>query len=139
LLDDAAVYKRMSSSPEFIFRFLQNKPEFRYADSLIFIAAAYNPLKFAADLSKSNPNLQERIRTIKNIHLRKIISLVTDKNASELLPFATVLAENRIMADTILMARKNVTTYFQLLVNMLKQPQGANDPSLFFRSCCVMG
>jgi hypothetical protein len=133
LLNDAAVYKRMSSSPEFILRFLQGKERFRYADSLVLIAAAHDPLKFAADLSKSDPNLQNNIRKIKNIYLHETISIAADKNASELLPFVTVLAENRITADTILMIRKDVTSYFQLLVNIVKQSQQAKDPFFVFQ------
>src|SRR5260221_2077990 len=133
LLDDAAVYKRMSSSPEFIFRFLQSKPGVRYADSLILLAAAHNPLKVAADLSNSDPNLQNNIYKVKNIYLQEIISIAAAKNASELLPFVTVLAENRITADTILKIRKDVTKYFQLLVNMMNQSQQVKDPSLVFQ------
>ncbi|MES1217564.1 MAG: hypothetical protein ABUT20_18790, partial [Bacteroidota bacterium] len=102
LLNDVAVYNRMSSSPEFILRFLQSKTGFRYADSLILIAAAHDPLRFAADLNKSDLNLQNNIRKLKNIYLQEIISVAKDKNAPELLPFVTALAENRIAADTIL-------------------------------------
>ena len=133
LLDDFAVYKRMSSSPEFILRFLQNKAWFKYADSLVLIAAAHDPLKFAADVRKSNLNLQNNIGKIKNIYLKQIISIAEDKNASELLPFVTALAENKITIDSILNTRRDVTRYFQLLVNMQRQSQWAKDPSFIFQ------
>src|SRR5258706_5257111 len=84
LLDDIAVYKRMSSSPEFIFRFLQTRPEFRYADSLILLAAAHDPLMFAAGLRKSDPLLQKNIHGISNIYLQKIITVTQEKKRSEL-------------------------------------------------------
>src|SRR5258705_885326 len=52
LLDDIAAYKRMSSSPEFILRFLENKPGFRFADSLLLTAVVNYPLKLIVYLKQ---------------------------------------------------------------------------------------
>ena len=133
LLDEVAVYNRMSSSPEFILRFLQSKVGFRYADSLVLIAAAHDPLKFAADLSKSDLNLQHNIGKMKNIYLQQIISIASDKNATEFFPFVITLAENRITTDSILKLRRDAAKYFQILVNMQKQSQVAKDPPFIFQ------
>ena len=133
LLDDVAVYDRMSSSPGYILRFLQNKTGFRYADSLVLIAAANDPLRFTADLSKSDPIFQRDIRNVKNIYLQEIMFLAADKNAPELFPFVTALAENSITIDTILNVRKDVTKYFQLMVNMKRQSLQDKEPSFIFQ------
>jgi hypothetical protein len=133
LLDDIAVYKRVASAPEFILRFLESKERFRYADTLVLIAAAHDPLKFASDLGKSNSNFQYNIDKVKNRYLQQIMSIATDKNASELLPFVSALAENRITTDSILKIRMDVTRYFQLLVNMQKQSLWSNDSSFVFQ------
>src|SRR5690242_3163231 len=45
LLDDYAVYKRVSSSPDYILQFLESKPNFRFSESLLLDAVAYDPLK----------------------------------------------------------------------------------------------
>ena len=99
---------------------------------MILIAAANNPLKFASDLNKSNSGLQSNVHKIKNIYLQQIVSITSDKDAQELLPFVIALAENRITPDSILNTRRNVTNYFQLLVNMQKQAQVTN-PSFIFQ------
>ena len=133
LLDDMAVYKRMASSPEFILSFLESKPGFRYADSLLLIAAVNAPSKMVLYLNQGNPALVDNIRNSKNIYLQQIISLAADRNASELLPFVTEIAENRMTKEEVLEARRDVTKYFQLLVNTLKEAKGVDDPSFIFQ------
>jgi len=54
VLDDIAVYKRVASLPEFILRFLENNPGFRYADSLLVMAAANDPSKIVLYLNRAN-------------------------------------------------------------------------------------
>ena len=139
LLDDMAVYKRMASSPEFILSFLENKPGFRYADSLLLIAAVNAPSKIVLYLNQGNPALVDKIRNTKNIYLQKIISLAADRNASELLPFVTEIAENRVTNEEVLEARKDVTTYFQLLVNTLNGYKEVDDPSFIFQKLLRKG
>jgi hypothetical protein len=139
LLDDIAVYKRIASSPELIFRFLESKPDFRFTDSLLLIAAVHDPMKFIRYLKQGKPVLQEAINNTENIYLRQIVSLSGDKNASELLPFVIQLAENRITPDTILTNRKDVIKYFQLLVNTVKESKESNDASFIFQKVLRKG
>lgn len=120
LLDDIAVYKRVASAPEFILQFLETKPRFRFADSLLLNAAVHDPMKFIYYLNRGKPDLQDNIRNTSNKYLQQIISLAGDKNASEFLPFTIQLAEKRITPDSILHTRTDVTKFFQLMVNTLK-------------------
>ena len=139
LLDDAAVYKRMASSPGFILRFLENKPWFRYADSLLVIAAVNEPKKIVSYLQDGKPGLIEKIRNTNNIYLQQIITLAADRNSSELLPFVTEIADARFTAEDILETRKDVVKYFQLLVNTLKESKGIDDPSFIFQKLLRRG
>lgn len=128
-LDDIAVYKRMAASPQFILQFLESKPGFRFADSLLVDATAHDPLKLAFYLNRDKPGIQDRIRNTKNIYLQQIVSLSNDKNASELLPFLTQIAENKLSPEEILGKRTEVVTYFQLLVNELLEARSSRDSS----------
>jgi len=139
LLDDIAVYKRVASLPEYILSFLENKPGFRYADSLLVIAAVNDPSKIVLYLNQGKQPLQDNIRNTKNIYLQQIISLASDRNASELLPFVTLLAENRITKEEILETRKDVVKYFQLLVNTRMEAVGSNDASIIFQKLLRKG
>ncbi len=133
LLDEIAVYKDIASTPGFIFRFLENKPGFRFADSLVLEAAVDEPLKLISYLDDGKTTVQGKIRGTNNIYVRQIISLSGDRNTRELLPFVIPLAENRITPDSILRARMNVNQYFQLLVNMLTTSSNPGDRSFSFR------
>ena len=139
LLDDMAVYKRVVSSPEFILGFLENNPGFRYADSLLVTAAVNDPSKIVSHLNYGKQPLKDNIRNTKNIYLQQIISLAADRNASELLPFVTQIAENRITTEEILETRKDVVKYFQLLVNTLMESVGSNSGSLVFQKLLRKG
>ncbi|HMK18268.1 MAG TPA: hypothetical protein VK492_08715 [Chitinophagaceae bacterium] len=139
LLDDIAVYKRVASLPEYILSFLENKPGFRYADSLLVIAAVNDPSKIVLYLNQGKQPLQDNIRNTKNIYLQEIISLATDRNASELLPFVTLIAENRITKEEILETRKDVVKYFHLLVNTRMEFVGSNDASMIFQKLLRKG
>jgi hypothetical protein len=121
LMDDIAIYKRVSSSPEFILQFLENRPDFRYADSLLNDAAAHDPLKISYYLNSNRPGVQDKIRSTSNIYLKQIATLSEDKNASELLPFVVQIAENKISREEILENRIETIKYFQLLVNTLQE------------------
>ena len=139
LLDDIAVYKRVASSPEFILSFLENNPGFRYADSLLVTAAVNDPSKIVSYLNYGKQPLQDNIRNTKNIYLQQVLSLAADRNASELLPFVTQIAENKITTEEILETRKDVVKYFQLLVNTLMESIGSNDASFIFQKLLRKG
>jgi len=139
LLDDITVYKRMAASPEFILRFLENKPGFRFADSLLLNVAVNDPLKLIVYFNQGKTGLQNSMRNTKNIYLQQILTLAGDRNASEFLPFVTLLAENRITTDSILKTRMDVVNYFQLLVNTMKEPGEPDDHSLIFHKLLRKG
>lgn len=132
LMEDISVYKRVSSAPEFIVQFLENKPGFRYADSLLIKAAAHDPEKMIYYLNKNNPALTGKIANSKNIYLQQLATLSGDKNVTELLPFVIQLAENRITTTEILEKRTDVVKYFQLLVNTLIESNQSKDSSSIF-------
>ena len=134
LLDDIAIYKQVVSSPGTILQYLERYPQFRFADSLILVAAAHDPLKLASFMLQDKAGLQQNIRNSKNIYLQQIISLAGDRSASELLPFIIPLAEKRISTEEILNRRMEVNSYFQLLVNTLRnEMKKPADSSLIFQ------
>ena len=133
LLDDIAIYKRVASSPEFILQFLETRPDFRFADSLLLDAAVHDPLKIIFYLNKDK-GVQDRIRNTKNIYLQQIAALSGDKNASELLPFVTQITENRISGEEVLEKRSEAAAYFQLLINTLQGSKSSvNANSIFLQ------
>lgn len=117
LLDDIATYKRVSSSPEFILQFLENKPAFRFADSLLLDAVIYDPVNIVYYLRKDKSVLQQRIRNAGNNYIRQVASLSENKNAAELALFTPQLVEGKLQADEIIKARAEPVRYFQLMVN----------------------
>lgn len=133
LMDDIAVYKRVSSTPQYILDFLATRPTFRFADSLILIAGAYDPTKLLAYLDKgSNVTLRQRIRSSSNKYLQQILLLQGDKNGPELLPFVIQLAEKTITPEEIVEKRTQVNEYFQLMVNTLVGSVGTRNASTVF-------
>lgn len=133
LMDDIAVFKRVSNTPQYILDFLNTKPSFRFADSLILIAAAYDPPKMLAYLDYGkNIALRQRIRGSSNKYLQQIVLLSGDKNAPELLPFVIQLADNTITPEEIVEKRTQINQYFQLLVNTLLESSTANRSAAAF-------
>jgi len=93
VIDDIAVYKRLASSPEFILKFLENNPGFRYADSLLMEAAVHEPEKMFYYLRSNKGGLKDKVSNKGNIYLQQMLTFSADKNASELFPFLAPLAE----------------------------------------------
>lgn len=139
LLDDISVYKRVAASPDFILQFLENKPGFRYADSLLLIAAAHDPNKMIRYLNRGKKDITEMILNSKNIYLQQIALIANDRNASELMPFIVQLAENKITAEEIIQKRANVIEYYRLLLDNLQQSVSANDPAFIFQKIIRRG
>jgi hypothetical protein len=131
VLDDISTYKRAASSPAHILQFLERDPGFRFADSLLTIGVAYDPLKAFSWLSQARPGLQKILLNHKNIYIQQIVSLLNERNTSELIPFIVPLAEKKITPDEILDKRADISSYFQLLVNTLNNSLGGSDKSAF--------
>jgi hypothetical protein len=132
LLDDIAVYKRLKATPEFILQFLETKPGFRFADSLLLEAAAHDPWKLVYYLNGNRQGIQNTIRKTDNIYLEQIVTLSANKNASELLPFIKQIAEKKITPEEIIEKRTDIVSYFQLLVNTLRDSRKTGNPSCIF-------
>ncbi|HEX7847590.1 MAG TPA: hypothetical protein VF476_17440, partial [Chitinophagaceae bacterium] len=131
LLDDMAVYKRVASQPQFIMQFLETKPQFRFADSLVLLAATYDPARFAAYVNHRS-GLQSNIMEGQNPYLKQYFLLSEHKQASELLPFVIQITEKKLSTEDILQTRMDVTKYFQLLVNTIKETKASKDSSSIF-------
>jgi hypothetical protein len=120
-LKDLAVYRRVANSPEFILQFLESRPDFRFTDSLLVIAAAHDPNRIIYYLNKDNGVISRRIRNSGDPHIRQIVAISGEKNASELVPFLSQLNGQYISASEISSTRAKVSSYYQLLVNTLMQ------------------
>lgn len=135
LLNDFAIYKRVSSAPDFILQFLESEPGFRFFDSLVVTAAAHDPLKLITYLQQPLSVLQQQIRNNKNIYVQQIVQLTGERNVAELLPFIIPLAEQQITVPEIINKRREVPGYYQLLVNTLvKELSAQPDSSTVFLS-----
>ena len=120
LFEDLATYKSVAASPQFIIQFLENKPGFRYGDSLLQLAASYSPVKMSYYINRSGWGIQERIRKSRDPYVTQLVAFAAEKNGSELIPFMAEIAERKITGEEVLAARRNPREYFQLLVNTLQ-------------------
>ena len=114
---DISAYKRIVETPDYIFSFLESKPGFYYADSLIIFIAKNYPEQLLAYLQKNNNEVVKNIRTQKNMYVQQLVSFSDNSLASELAPFTEQIVNNELTIDDILAKRKKVNDYFQLLVN----------------------
>ncbi len=126
---DISACKRVVETPEYIFSFLEGKPGFYYADSLIILMAKNYPEQLLSYLQKNNNAVTNSIHNQKNIYVRQLVSFSSNSLASELAPFTEQIANNELTIDDILAKRKKVNDYFQLLVditmsNQQKKEQG---------------
>ena len=128
-LNDIALYKSTASSPDHILQFVKANPRFRFSDSLLVSATIQDPVQMASYL-QNDPQLLRSFRSKKNIYLKQVALLAEDKNASKLLPFTVELAEGKLTEEDILTNGYDITSYFQLLVNTLKDEVASPHPSL---------
>ena len=118
-MSDISAYKRVVETPEYIFSFLERTPGFYYTDSLIIFLAENYPEQLVSYLQKNNNAVTNDIRSQKNIYVQQLASLSSNSLASELAPFAKQIADSDLLIDDILVKRKKVNEYFQLLVNTI--------------------
>ena len=133
VMDDVAVYKRVAASPQFILRFLESQPRFRFADSLLLYAAFVNPPAIRYYMGQVSNPLQTRIRNSSNRYLRQMVAIATDKQATELLPFVVQLANNVYSPQQVKEKRADPLAYFQLLVNTLQESDLSDPSSLYLK------
>ena len=121
-MEDAALYKRVASSPDNILPFIEKNPGFRFADSLLFVVAAHDPISILRHLRLEKPGLRSVTERNKdNIYLQQILSFINEPYAAELIPFTVPLAEKRANNETIIKTRSDANAYFRLLVNTLQE------------------
>jgi hypothetical protein len=116
-MTDISAYKRVVETPQYIFSFLESKPGFYYADSLVIFMATNYPEQLLSYVQKNNNAITNSIRNNKNIYVQQLVSFSSNSMASELAPFTEQIASNQLTIDDILTKRKKVNDYFQLLVN----------------------
>jgi len=130
-LYDISTYKRMAEIPVQILRFLEGRPDFRFADSLILVAAVQEPFQLVAYLDEFPAGLSDSIRKSENKYVRQLVALAGQKNTSDLIPFVVPLAENRISVEEILEKRRDPKVHFQQLVNALRRDRGGYADTAF--------
>ncbi len=117
LLNNIATFKRMQTTPAFIFSFLESKPGYLWADSLLVYAAMSDPMSMVYYLKKDNGIIQQKIRASSNQYIQQVVSFAGEKNAAELVVFTDELSRQEINASEIIATRAAPVKYFQLLVN----------------------
>jgi hypothetical protein len=118
-LENLSTFRRVKSSPQYILSFLENNSSFVYKDSLLGIFASQFPNEILDYVKSHKNNLTDHIRTSTNPFLKQILGLATNINASEVVPFTEQLVKGDLTVDSILNIRRNVTAYYQLLVNTI--------------------
>ncbi|MFZ9387993.1 MAG: hypothetical protein ACO25B_08935 [Chitinophagaceae bacterium] len=125
-LNDMTTFKRMKRTPGSILPFLSAKPGFRFADSLLVVAGAEDPVKLIQYVAR-NPSSEvtNLLRNHENKYVRKLTEFANHKNASDLAPFAVPLAEGQLTNEQVLETRRESSRYFQLMVNTLQRYRGS--------------
>ena len=124
---DISAYKRVTETPEHVFSFLEGTPGFYYTDSLIIFISENYPEQVLAYLQNNNNDLTNRIRSQRNMYVRQLLAFSSNSLASELVPFTEQITNNELAIDSILIKRKKVNEYFQLLVNTVMFNEQKNE------------
>jgi hypothetical protein len=131
---DISAYKRVVKTPDYIFSFLETKPGFYYTDSLIIFMATQYPEQFLTYIKKNNNTVTAIIAKQKNIYVQQLLSFSSNNLASELAPFTEQVVNKQLTVDEIVEKRKDVTAFYQLLVNTVMEnevKQSNGDEVLF--------
>ena len=129
-LENYTTYRRIKSSPEFILSFLESNPDFIYRDSLLVTFASQYPNELLDYLKTRQNSFSKNIRSSEYPAIQQIVSLTGNINASEIVPFTELVVSNQVTIDSILKSRRDVTQYFQLLVdNVIENNQQPEIPS----------
>ena len=118
-MDQLATYKRVASSPDYILSYLESSPDFFYRDSLVRYLARTDPMRLAIYVQRNNNTLSGKIRQHPDSSVQQIMTLLPERNLSELVPFSEQLANHEMTIADILETRKHVNDYYQLLVNTI--------------------
>src|SRR5438552_5633256 len=124
---DISAYKRVIETPQHVFSFLESTPGFYYTDSLIIFMSKNYPEQVLSYLQKNKNDVTNRIRKQRNMYVQQLVALSSNSLASELAPFTEQITNNELTIDSILIKRKKVNEYFQLLVNTVMSNEQKNE------------
>ena len=123
---DMAALKRLENSPENIMIFLDKNPVFGLRDSLIFIAANTVPEKLVFFIANSrNDELQKAIHQNKSSLVQALVSVATERNLKNYLPFMLQIAEKKMTLAEIDKLRTQPVQYYQAMVDAAISNQAA--------------
>ena len=130
-IEDISTYRRILKTPEFILPFIEKNPEYGLRDSLILYYATHFPDDLILYLKKKPNGIADIIAQHPDIYIQQIADLSGNLNATELVPFTEQLVRNKITVDSILVKRKKINEYFQLLVNTILENREQQQTSSF--------
>src|SRR5690606_28228798 len=116
-LENYTTYRRIKSSPEFILSFLENNPKFAFHDSLLNYFVSLYPNELLEYVKTRRNTFSDQVRSSENPAIQQIVALTRNINATEIVPFTDLIVTNKLTIDSILKSRRDVTKYFQLLVD----------------------
>src|SRR5205814_3732516 len=130
---DISAYKRVIETPQHVFSFLESTRGFYYTDSLIIFMSKNYPEQVLSYLQKNNNDVTNRIRNQRNMYVQQLLAFSSNSLASELAPFTEQITNNELTIDSILIKRKKVNEYIQLLVNTVmcngRKNERGDDPA----------
>jgi hypothetical protein len=130
-MNDISNYKRMVKTPDYIFSYLESKPDFRYTDSLIVFMAKNEPQQLLSYLQQHNNSVTGSIKKVQDVYVQQMISFSNNSLATEIAPFTEQVVNNDLSVDQILDERKKVTPYYQLLVDRVMANEEKKDNAQF--------
>ena len=115
---DMGKLKSLERNPDKIMSFLMSRPDFPLRDTLLFIFANTVPERFIISAKGTrDEGLSKLILQQNNPLIKTLLSLSTEKNYKDYLPFAGLLSQNKITLAAIDEARKVPSNYFKLMVD----------------------
>lgn len=116
---EIANLKNQERNPENIMKFLANNPGFSMRDSLIFIYGNTLPERLVSYVSDAkNPELVKAIKENRNPLIQTLLTISTEKNYKNYLPFVGQLTEKKITLAEIDQLRAEPSKYFKRIVDI---------------------
>ena len=117
-IKDITVLKSMALTPDKIMNFLGSSPTYIFRDSLLYIYANTEPERFLnAAQGTKDPDLSKAIQQHASPLIKTLLSIAGEKKFKDYLPFAALLAQNKITLAEIDKARSNPVDYYKMIVD----------------------
>src|SRR6185295_18521401 len=107
--------KYMTNHPEEILTVLSRNPDLPYVDSLIVVAAQYNPNRLY-DYAQGTGRLAYRIRNHNDVLVKAIARMANSKSGQMYFPFLDNIVKGKISFAEIDSVKNNDFAYYRLLV-----------------------